>query len=88
MHIPALVAPSFKEDLISVAQLTRKGNKVVFTNKTCLLLDPSASLEQGTIIGERGSDNLYRLKGNITKPKSHQVWNAAIDLPKTESGEP
>ena len=44
IHIPALVAPSFSEDLISVAQLTKKGNKVLFTKETCFIIGPLINL--------------------------------------------
>lgn len=50
IHLLALVAPEFGEDLISAAQLAAKGNKVVFTKTNRLLLGPSASDHQGSII--------------------------------------
>lgn len=67
-HLPALVAPSFIEDLISVAQLTAKGNMVLFTKNQCLFLGPSDTLDKGLVIGQKGKDNLYRLQYKITKP--------------------
>lgn len=59
LRLPNLVASTFGEDLISVAQQTMKGNKVLFTNKSGLLLGPSENLDEGTIIGVKGNDNLY-----------------------------
>lgn len=88
LHLHALVAPPFGDDLISVAQLTRKGNKVVFTKQSCLLLGPSANLNEGTIIREKRKDNLYRLTEKLTKPKGHNVSNAKLDLPKQNSDHP
>ena len=85
LHLTALVAPSFGEDLISVSQLTKKGNKILFTKNECLLLGPSASIKQGIVIGTKGKDNLYRVKAKLTMPKGHQVWNAKGDLPKEVS---
>lgn len=60
----------------------------MFTNKSCLLLGPSENLGQGTIIGEKGSDNLYRLLTTLDKPKGKNVLNAQLDLPKIVSEKP
>lgn len=78
MHLSALVAPIFGEDLISVVQLTTKGNKVVFTKNNCSLHGPSDTEDQGSIIGVKGSDNLYRLRKSLAKPKKHGVMNAKL----------
>lgn len=85
LHLRAIVAPTFGEDLKLVAQLTQKGNKVLFTKQPCLFLGPSANIDQGIIIGEKGSDNLYMLMSTLTKPKGLHVLNAQLGLPKENS---
>lgn len=85
LHFHAIVAPTFGKDLIPLAQLTPKGNKVIFTKQSFLLLGPSESIELGVIIGEKGRYNLYRLKEKLTKPNSHSVYNKNANSPKTDS---
>ena len=70
--------------MISVVQLTAKGNKVMFTKEYCLLLGPSANMNQGDIIGKKGKVNLYRLKDKLTMSRKHQVLNASMDLQKKD----
>lgn len=69
---------------MSVAQLTANGNKVLFTKQECLLLSPSANLNEGIIIEARGPDSLYRLKQNLTKPNKHKVLRTQMDSRKSD----
>lgn len=85
VYLRALVAPTFSEDLISVAQLTAKGNKILFTKEYCHFLDPSEFLHEGVIIVRKSSDNLYRIRTTLTRPYKQQVIKTQIDLPLSET---
>lgn len=85
VHLPALVAPYFSEDLIWAVQLTAKGNKVVVTRQHCLLLGPSETINAGIIIGQKGKDNIYRLIDGLTIPKKHYALQTQQDVPEKSS---
>lgn len=61
IFVSALSAPSFKHTLVSIGQLAQK-HDVVFTKDSCYLITPSDAPSSASVIGIRGSDNLYRLK--------------------------
>lgn len=73
IHLPALAVPRFSEDLIPVAILTSKGNKVVFTKENCLLLGPSALLYKGIINKTKYQDKLYIIDTKLAKPNKQQA---------------
>lgn len=54
IHQQTLAAPNFGDDLISVAQLTAKGNSVLFSKQNGLLLGPSDSMNKGFVIRKKG----------------------------------
>lgn len=85
MHLPAPVTPSFSEDLISVAKLTEKCNKVLFTKKQCLLLGPSDTLDKELVVGKKGTDKVYRLQEKLTRPKKNHALKTPSDVPKDGS---
>lgn len=76
LFIPALVAPSFKEDCIGLGKLS-KHNNVLFTKDNCYLLGPSELPKEAVIIGEKDHDNLYRITTKLVNPKKYATPAAA-----------
>lgn len=60
IFLPALAVPTFKDNLVSVAQLARRKN-VVFTNKAVYLTPPAAMDRYAQRFGSKGKDNLYTI---------------------------
>lgn len=52
-----------------------------------LLLGPSETIEQGTIIWVKGKDNLYRQREKLTMTKGHTVFECKVGLTRKEIGE-
>ena len=69
IFVSALVAPSFKDNFISVGQLT-KANNVLFTNEGVFIQDKTYPNATAKLIGGRGSDNLYEISNEIANGTS------------------
>ena len=81
IFLPALAVPSFRDNLVSVAQLAH-GRHVVFT-KNGVYLTPIQPLGTGaTQIGNKGKDNLYTI---INDPSQQSTLLAA---PVTAQAQP
>lgn len=60
IYVSALVVTCFKDNLISVGQITKPHN-VLFTNDGFYLIQKGEAIDIAKRIGGRGSDNLYTM---------------------------
>lgn len=60
VFVKTLVVPTFKDNFISVGQIT-KANNILFMAKGVYLQPKDYPYSSPTLTSRRGSDNLYRL---------------------------
>lgn len=86
VFVKALVVPTFKDNLTRVGKYT-KANNILFTVKGMYLQPKDAPNSSPTLIGRRGSDNLYKLPNisDIGQSSLHATSEIISDRPITPS---